>query len=64
MKVKLFTTAFRKIREDDWVGLTSGEYRLVLPLRDQTGAPLSNGVYYVVVETARERAVQRLMILR
>ncbi len=60
--VRIFTTALRKISEKrfDAVSLPA----LPLPSTDGNGRLLANGVYFVVVDTARGRDVAKWLILR
>ena len=48
---------------DDW-GPARIEQDLALPLADQWGKPLSNGLYYVVVRADRQKWVEKLLVLR
>lgn len=61
--VEIFTTAFRKVREDrlpqnpvgpDWV----------LPLVDRRGSPLADGLYYLKVTTPGGSSIVKWLILR
>jgi hypothetical protein len=61
--VKVFTTAFRMVNE---LTLQSqeGGMDIALPLTNRSGAPLANGLYYVVVYTPDGRAIEKLLIIR
>jgi hypothetical protein len=59
----VFTTAFRLIREDDHPQPMPG-VAVSLDLRDKTGAPLADGLYYIVCELDGRRSVTKLLILR
>ena len=62
MKVQIFTLAFRKIREMDFPaqGAVSD---IPFDLKDQWGASLSNGLYYLVVTTDQGRKTLKLLVL-
>ncbi|HVZ79371.1 MAG TPA: cellulase family glycosylhydrolase [bacterium] len=62
VRVQIFTTAFRKVREDAYSNLTYGP--VTLELRDAWGTPLASGLYYVAVQTKSGRSVGKLLILR
>jgi FlgD Ig-like domain len=64
VQVKLFTTAFRRVRETSLGAEPAGFFQVPLTLRDDRGTPLANGLYYVVVSTPRGFSVARLLILR
>lgn len=63
VKVKFFTPAFRKVREDLFSSVPSGTTPEVLNLVDQGGKPLANGIYYVVVEGPQDRKVLKLLLI-
>lgn len=63
VQVQYFTLAFRKVNELDFSQVGAGG-TLTLPLRDEWGNPLANGLYYVVVISNRGRSVEKLLILR
>jgi hypothetical protein len=42
----------------------AGTTDIALPLTDQRGKPLANGLYYVVVQTAQGRFIVKLMVVR
>jgi hypothetical protein len=64
VKVKVYTTGFRKIQQLDFYGLGPADSELTLPMSDKWGASLANGLYYVVV--AMDQGVYRVkwLILR
>lgn len=61
--LKVFTTAFRKVNALSVLN-QSGGADVPLPLSDQTGRPLANGLYYVVVTTPNGRSIEKLLVLR
>ncbi len=63
IEVKVFTTAFRKVNQFSQVNQTGGG-NMSLPLSDQRGSPLADGLYYVVVTTPNGRSILKLLILR
>ncbi|HVZ81233.1 MAG TPA: glycosyl hydrolase family 18 protein [bacterium] len=64
LQVRFFTPAFRKVQEASFPGLPVGTSDLSLELKDRSGTPLANGLYYVVVESPRGRSVLKLLLLR
>jgi uncharacterized repeat protein (TIGR01451 family) len=60
--VKVFTTAFRMVNE--FTRQSEGGTDIALPLTNRSGAPLANGLYYVVVTTPEGRAIEKLLIIR
>jgi hypothetical protein len=63
MRVEIFTASFRKVSTQDFGAVPSGS-TLTLHLTDDHGAPLADGVYYVLVIVDGKRAVTKLLILR
>jgi len=64
VRVAVFTTAYRKIVEWSYLNIASGEWSVPLDPRDRRGAPLSAGIYYLVVTTPTRRYVLPLILLR
>lgn len=62
--IKVFTIAFRKINEQSYAYEPPGIYTYSIPLRDERGANLANGLYYVEITTNESRMIQKLLILR
>jgi hypothetical protein len=60
--VRIYTTALRRVAEERYPEVTAPVLRL--PLRDRKGAPLSNGVYHVVLETSGGRMTTKWLVLR
>ncbi len=60
--VQVFTTAFRTVKE--FSVTQAGGSVVSLPLSDQRGSPLANGLYYVAVTTPNGRSIMKLLILR
>jgi len=63
VSVKVFTTAFRQVNSFT-VSNQAGGTNVSLSLTDQRGAPLANGLYYVLVQTPLGRSIEKLLILR
>lgn len=61
--VKVFTLAFRKVADRGFPRGIAGN-SVNLELRDEWGIPLANGLYYVVFDGPRGRAVKKLLVLR
>jgi len=64
VKLKIFTTAFRKVREEALPASGAGLQTFVVELKDSRGSPLANGLYYLVVQTPQGRFIEKLLILR
>jgi hypothetical protein len=64
VSLQLQTTAFRKIREETFHSQGPGTVDLTLLLTDAYGAPLANGLYYLVVRAQNSRIILKLMIAR
>jgi hypothetical protein len=64
VNIKVFTTAFRKVAEQTYSQVPAGVSTLSIDLKDKTGVPLANGLYYVVVRTPAGRTIAKLLILR
>jgi hypothetical protein len=64
VKIRLFTTAFRKIKTVDLGPLPAGAADPVISLTDEQGRPLANGLYYVEVSDSQGSAIGKLMVLR
>jgi hypothetical protein len=64
VQISVFTTAFRRVNEVTLPNVPAGTTDIALPLADQGGKPLANGLYYVVIQTPQGRFVIKLMVLR
>ena len=64
VKIKIYTTAFRKVWEGDYSAMSPPGQTVALPLRDAWGANLANGLYYVVVSTDQGTSKTKWLILR
>jgi hypothetical protein len=63
VRVELFTTAFRKVKETTLTDLEAGPQNIPISLTDNHGDPLANGLYYILVVNQQGRAVGKLLIL-
>lgn len=63
VKVGYFTLAFRKVNEIDYPDVAARSL-VTLPLTDQTGKPLANGLYYIVIHTNQGRSILKLLVIR
>ena len=63
VKVQIFTTAFRKVQEQDYPSQPVG-VPVSIALSDREGVPLASGLYYVVVTMPQGRSIGKLLILR
>jgi hypothetical protein len=64
VKLLVFTTAFRKVLEEDLGPLTAGTQTTTLELKDHWGKTLANGIYYVVISQGSNRLVGKLLVIR
>jgi hypothetical protein len=64
VQVQVETTAFRVVNQLTFHGQGPGTATPVVPVTDSGGAPLANGIYYVIVRTEGVRIVLKLMVLR
>jgi hypothetical protein len=64
VKIRVFTTAFRKVKTVDLGPLPAGASDPTLPLTDEQGRPLANGLYYVEVSDSQGNSIGKLMVLR
>jgi hypothetical protein len=64
VKIEIFTTAFRKVREMPISNVPTGVLQTSVELKDNWGAPLASGLYYLVVTNGSDRAVGKILILR
>jgi hypothetical protein len=63
VRIEIFTEAFRKILDKTYPSVPSGA-AVTVELKDKWGAPLANGLYYVVVIIDGHRFIAKLLILR
>jgi hypothetical protein len=63
VKVQVFTLSYRKIWEQV-IPPTSSHDAVEIPLSDQWGTPLANGLYFVIASAGSERWTGKLMVLR
>jgi hypothetical protein len=64
LTLKLYTLAFRMVREETFQNLPAGPDDLSLTLTDKWGRDLANGLYYILIETPVGKAKAKLLILR
>ena len=63
VEVEIFTTAFRKVREETFPNVPPG-LAVTVQLTDKWGTPLANGLYYVMVIVDGHRSFGKLLVLR
>ena len=63
IEVEIFTSAFRKIQDETFYGVSAGS-PLTVELTDRWGKPLANGLYYVAVVIDGKRSIAKLLIIR
>ena len=63
VNVKIFTVAFRKVKEQNYSNIPSGQ-AVPLELTDRWGTPLASGMYYVMVNTNGGRSFGKLLVQR
>jgi hypothetical protein len=61
--IQVFTTAFRMVNSLPPKSETGGSH-VTLPLTDRKGAPLADGLYYVLVTSPAGKSIVKLLILR
>ncbi len=59
--VKVFTVAFRKVKEQNYGSIASGT-TVPLDLTDKWGTPLASGMYYIMVTTNAGRSIGKLIV--
>lgn len=64
VEIKIFTTSFRLVKRTIVERPSAGVNRAELDLVDDSGAPLANGLYYVVVTANWHSTVGKLLVLR
>ena len=64
VKVKVFTTSFRKVQDLEFLALGPPGLEMILPMTDKWGANLANGLYYVEVLTDQGWLTAKWLILR
>jgi polygalacturonase len=62
--VELFTVAFRKVWKESLGELGPGTVTITIPLTDKSGAPISNGVYYLDVRIDGTHFIEKLLVMR
>lgn len=62
--LKIFSTAFRKVKEADLGSIPAGVTDISLDLSDDHGNLLANGLYYVVVTVGKDKAVGKMLLIR
>jgi len=63
VQIQIFTVAFRRVNSFTLENVTPGA-AIDIPLTDQWGNPLADGLYYVFVQTQGKRWVVKLLITR
>jgi len=62
VKWKVFTTSYRKVRQE--TAIVEGPVVLEWDLKDRKGVRVANGTYYVLFEGVGESILRRVLILR
>lgn len=63
VRVEIFTIAFRKVQDETFWNVPSGK-PVTVELTDRRGAPLADGVYYIVVTVDGHRSTGKLLVIR
>lgn len=63
VQVEIFTLAFRMVQDETFHSVPSG-MPVTVELTDKSGAPLANGLYYIVVTVDGHRSVGKLLLIR
>jgi hypothetical protein len=64
LTLKIYTIAFRMVKEETFQNLSAGPNDLPLTLIDKWGRDLANGLYYILVDTPVGKTKAKLLILR
>jgi hypothetical protein len=64
VKIKIYTTAFRKVQDLDFTAVGPGDVQLTIPLTDKWGTRLANGLYYVEALTDKGLLRTKWLLLR
>jgi hypothetical protein len=64
IKIRFYTTSWRLALEKDFPVMQPPAADLTVELISQSGKMLSNGLYFVVVNTSQGRTVTKLLVLR
>lgn len=64
VKVRIFTTGFRKVGEVVYPNVGAGGTDILISPLDKTGKELGNGLYYLMVETADGKRTLKWLIFR
>ncbi len=64
VKIQVFTTAFRKVKDSELTNVPAGVLQVSIDMKDNWGAPLASGLYYVVVTNGSNRAVGKILVIR
>jgi hypothetical protein len=62
VRIEIFTATFRKVQDKTYPNVPPG-VAVTVDLKDKWGAPLADGLYYVVVIMEGHRSVAKLLIL-
>jgi hypothetical protein len=63
VEVEIFTTAFRKVQDETFPNVPPG-VAVTVELKDKSGVPLADGLYYVIVIVDGHRSIAKLLVLR
>jgi pectate lyase len=61
--IEIFTATFRKVQDKTYPNVPHG-VAVTVDLKDKWGAPLADGLYYIVVIVDGHRSIAKLLILR
>ena len=64
VRIRIYSIGFRKIQDIDLGPLSEGTHDLPLALQDKMGAPLANGLYYLVIDAGGDRKTLKWLIFR
>jgi len=64
VKVRVYSIAFRKLREDNFSQVAMGTHDLPIPIQDKVGSTLANGLYYVMVDAGGDHKTLKWLIFR
>src|SRR5581483_6239476 len=64
VEIKLFTTAYRRVRYLAYLNVPAGLVDLPVETKDDWGKPLANGIYYMFLTTPDKKYHLKMLILR
>jgi chitinase len=63
VEIKVFTLSFRKVQDRTYPQVEA-QGMVPIPLSDEAGKPLANGLYYLVVNTNQGNFIEKLLVVK